>query len=75
MMPSCPPVSLLPGRLLTCPLSRCLFSLLRPTPGGGPGMLTVVDNRTGKRYEIPIDDHGTIKVEAGKYTVVRGQGQ
>ncbi len=26
----------------------------RPTPGGGAGTLTVVDNRTGKKYEIKV---------------------
>ena len=26
----------------------------RPAPGGGPGSLTVVDNRTGKKYEIKV---------------------
>ena len=26
----------------------------RPAPGGGPGTLTVVDNRTGKKYELKV---------------------
>ena len=26
----------------------------RPTPGGGAGSLTIVDNRTGKKYEIKV---------------------
>lgn len=26
----------------------------RPAPGGGPGSLTVIDNRTGKKYEIKV---------------------
>ena len=26
----------------------------RPAPGGGAGSLTVVDNRTGKKYEIKV---------------------
>ena len=30
----------------------------RPTPGGGPGSLTVLDNRTGKKYEVPIHEVG-----------------
>ncbi len=27
---------------------------VRPKPGGGAGTLTVVDNRTGKKYEIKV---------------------
>ena len=48
--------------------------LCRPVPGGGPGTLTVVDNRTGKRYEIPIDDHGTIKATDLKAIKAGGDG-
>ena len=34
---------------------------VRPAPGGGPGTLTLVDSRTGKRYEIPILEGGVGK--------------
>ena len=46
----------------------------RPTPGGGPGTLTVIDNRTGKRYEVPISDHGTIKATDLKLITAGGDG-
>lgn len=26
----------------------------RPAPGGGPGTLTIVDNRTGKKYDVKV---------------------
>ena len=29
-------------------------SVERPAPGGGPGTLTIVDNRTGKKYEVKV---------------------
>lgn len=32
-----------------------------PAPGGGPGLLSLVDNRTGKKYEFEISDGGTLK--------------
>lgn len=34
---------------------------IRPAPGGGKGVLTAIDSRTGKKYEIEISEHGTIK--------------
>jgi len=41
----------------------------RPSPGGGPGSLTVIDNRTGKRYQIPIELGGYVRANAfGKIT-------
>ena len=46
----------------------------RPAPGGGPGSLSVVDNRTGKKYEIPISDHGTIKGTELKKITAGGDG-
>lgn len=46
----------------------------RPAPGGGPGTLTVVDNRTGKKYDIPISDHGTIKGTDLKKITAGGDG-
>ena len=65
----CPPPSLplTPPCTLHPPLRR-------PTPGGGPGTLTVVDNRTGKRYEMSIDDHGTIKATDLKQVTAGGDG-
>eukprot|EP00887_Chlorella_sp_A99_P004780 scaffold4.g4780.t1 len=47
---------------------------VRPVPGGGPGTLTAVDNRTGRSYEIPIDDHGTIKATDLKQIKAGGDG-
>lgn len=46
----------------------------RPAPGGGPGSLSVVDNRTGKKYDIPISDHGTIKGTDLKKITAGGDG-
>ena len=48
--------------------------MTRPTPGGGPGTLTVVDNRTGKSYQVAISDHGTIKAADLKQIVAGGDG-
>lgn len=31
---------------------------VRPAPGGGPGTLTVLDNRTGKKYTVRVFVHG-----------------
>lgn len=44
---------------------------IRPAPGGGPGTLTIVDNRTGKKYEVQVNEDGAIsasefkKIKAG----------
>ncbi|KAL6780171.1 Citrate synthase 2, peroxisomal [Auxenochlorella protothecoides] len=46
----------------------------RPAVAGGPGSLTVVDNRTGRRYEIPISDHGTILATDLKKITAGGDG-
>lgn len=46
----------------------------RPAPGGGPGSLSVLDNRTGKKYEIPISDHGTVKGTDLKKITAGGDG-
>ena len=46
----------------------------RPAPGGGPGSLSIVDNRTGKKYEIPVSDHGTIKGTDLKKITAGGDG-
>lgn len=46
----------------------------RPAPGGGPGTLSVTDNRTGKKYEIEISDHGTIKGTDLKKITAGGDG-
>jgi len=29
---------------------------VRPAPGGGKGTLTIVDNRTGKKYTVRMDE-------------------
>ncbi|CAL8464767.1 g4302 [Coccomyxa elongata] len=46
----------------------------RPAPGGGPGSLTVIDNRTGKKYEIKIDEYGTIAANSLKQIKAGGDG-
>jgi hypothetical protein len=40
---------------------------VRPAPGGGPGTLTVLDNRTGKKY--------TVRVVAAAAAAARFSGQ
>lgn len=32
-----------------------------PSFSGGAGTLTIVDNRTGKKYEVEISEGGTVK--------------
>ena len=65
----CPPPSLplTPPCTLHPPLRR-------PTPGGGPGTLTLVDSRTGKRYDVPIREGGVIKATDLKQIVAGGDG-
>lgn len=46
----------------------------RPTPGGGPGKLLVTDGRTGKKYELEIDEHGQVKGTDLKQIVAGGDG-
>ncbi|KAK9841538.1 hypothetical protein WJX74_007460 [Apatococcus lobatus] len=46
----------------------------RPAPGGGSGTLSVVDNRTGKKYEIKISDQGTIAGTELKKITAGGDG-
>lgn len=47
---------------------------LRAAPGGGPGSLSITDNRTGRRYEVPISEHGTIKAMDLKQITAGGDG-
>ncbi len=44
---------------------------IAPSPGGGPGTLSVIDNRTGKRYQLEISDAGTVK--ATDFKKVKGK--
>ena len=46
----------------------------RPKPGGGAGTLTVIDNRTGKKYEIKISEGGTIRATDLKAITAGGDG-
>ncbi|GFR42004.1 hypothetical protein Agub_g2818 [Astrephomene gubernaculifera] len=46
----------------------------RPAPGGGRGTLTVVDNRTGKKYTIEISEGGTINAQSLKQIKAGGDG-
>jgi citrate synthase len=49
-------------------------STARPVPGGGPGTLTLVDSRTGKRYDVPIREGGVIRATDLKQIVAGGDG-
>eukprot|EP00892_Ulva_mutabilis_P007801 jgi/Ulvmu1/5393/UM022_0188.1 len=45
----------------------CRADASRPAPGGGSGTLHVTDARTGKAYEIPVSEGGTIRgTDVGK---------
>jgi citrate synthase len=55
-------------------LHPTLAADVRATPGGGPGSLSVTDNRTGNRYEIKISEHGTIKATDLKQITAGGDG-
>lgn len=46
----------------------------RPAPGGGPGTLSIIDNRTGKKYDVEISEHGTVKATDFKKIVAGGDG-
>lgn len=56
------------------PTLQAMLLICRPTPGGGPGSLSVTDNRTGKRYEIQINDHGLVKANDLKQIRAGGDG-
>jgi citrate synthase len=47
---------------------------VRPAPGGGPGTLTVLDNRTGKKYTLEVSEGGTINAQALKKITAGGDG-
>ena len=47
---------------------------VRPAAGGGPGSLTLVDSRSGKRYEIPILEGGVIRATDLKQIKAGGDG-
>ena len=34
---------------------------IRLAPGGGPGKVTLLDNRTGKKYEFDVSEDGTLR--------------
>lgn len=44
---------------------------IAPRFSGGAGTLTVVDNRTGKKYEFEISEGGTVKATDFKKVSVR----
>jgi len=46
----------------------------RPAPGGGRGTLTVVDNRTGKKYTLEISEGGTVNASQLKQIKAGGDG-
>ncbi|KAL5997721.1 hypothetical protein ACLOJK_008651 [Asimina triloba] len=42
--------------------SSCVSAKLNvPPPGNLSGLLTVIDGRTGKKYEIQVSEEGTVK--------------
>ncbi|KAG0598229.1 hypothetical protein M758_12G056100 [Ceratodon purpureus] len=45
-----------------------------PKFSGGAGTLTIVDNRTGKKYEVPISEGGTVKATDFKKITAGGDG-
>jgi citrate synthase len=47
---------------------------IAPSPGGGAGTLSVIDNRTGKRYQLEISDAGTVKATDFKKITAGGDG-
>mmetsp|Transcript_34533 Transcript_34533/g.87293 ORF Transcript_34533/g.87293 Transcript_34533/m.87293 type:complete len:513 (-) Transcript_34533:781-2319(-) len=47
---------------------------VRPAPGGGRGTLTVLDNRSGKKYTLEISEGGTINAQALKQIKAGGDG-
>ena len=52
--------------------------MVRPTPrapgAGGGRSLTVVDNRTGSRYEVPVREGGYVSASAFKAIKAGGDG-
>ena len=46
----------------------------RPSPLGGPGYLTIIDERTGKKYRLQLDDHGHLKATDLKQIKAGGDG-
>ena len=60
-----------PGALVPVPTSA---NATRPIAGGGPGTLTLVDSRTGKRYEVPIREGGVIRPTDLKQIKAGGDG-
>jgi len=56
-------------------LSRALTSSeVRPTPGGGPGTLSITDNRTGNTYKVEVSDQGTIRATDFQQIKAGGDG-
>lgn len=47
---------------------------VRPAAGGGPGSLSVTDNRTGKKYDIKILEGGVIQATDLKKITAGGDG-
>lgn len=64
----------LPGGFLGIEAAPTSASSGRPAPGGGPGTLTITDNRTGKKYDVKIEEGGVIKATDLKKIVAGGDG-
>lgn len=67
-------LSLVEARSLEREDTRAQVETERPAPGGGPGSLSVLDNRTGKKYELKISDQGTIAGTDLKKITAGGDG-
>ncbi|KAG1671004.1 hypothetical protein FOA52_014246 [Chlamydomonas sp. UWO 241] len=57
-----------------CDTSAEIAEETRPAPGGGRGTLTVLDNRTGKKYTLEISEGGTLNAQALKQIKAGGDG-
>jgi citrate synthase len=46
----------------------------RASPGGGAGSITIIDNRTGKKYDLKVSEGGTIRATDLKQITAGGDG-
>eukprot|EP00271_Cylindrocystis_brebissonii_P012079 TRINITY_DN3015_c1_g1_i1.p1 TRINITY_DN3015_c1_g1~~TRINITY_DN3015_c1_g1_i1.p1 ORF type:complete len:521 (-),score=100.78 TRINITY_DN3015_c1_g1_i1:770-2332(-) len=47
---------------------------VRLAPGGGPGKVTLIDHRTGKKYELQVSEDGTLRAADFKKITAGGDG-
>eukprot|EP00270_Netrium_digitus_P005566 TRINITY_DN1743_c0_g1_i2.p1 TRINITY_DN1743_c0_g1~~TRINITY_DN1743_c0_g1_i2.p1 ORF type:complete len:532 (-),score=93.00 TRINITY_DN1743_c0_g1_i2:211-1806(-) len=78
LVPSLDPLVTLPRNDDLASVDQSVVSVrpmeVRQSPGGGKGSLTVMDNRTGKTYEIQIDEDGSILASDFKQITAGGDG-